>query len=100
MVTDLGGRRQERSCASPSPPTTGADGASDDAMVGAMTRSGRRLPHWLSVVLLAAVLALVTLPAAAQAPAPFRVTHAIDKGTQPPVNHSRRGFHARRRAAG
>jgi hypothetical protein len=61
-------------------------------MVGAMTRSGRRLPHWLSVVLLAAVLALVTLPAAAQAPAPFRVTHAIDKGTQPQVNVSGRVF--------
>jgi hypothetical protein len=55
-----------------------------------MTRPRPRLPRWLTaVVLLAAVLASV--PAAGQA-TPFRITHTLDKGTQPQVTITGRVF--------
>jgi hypothetical protein len=54
-----------------------------------MTR--RRPPRGLSVVL-AVVVALAALPAAAQQPSPFRITHTIDKGSQPQVTVNGRVF--------
>jgi hypothetical protein len=55
-----------------------------------MTRPRPRLPRWLTaVVLLSAVLASV--PAAGQA-TPFRITHTLDKGSQPQVTISGRVF--------
>ena len=50
-----------------------------------------RLPSWLSAVAFLTVT-LVASSAIAQGPAPFRVIHTVDKGTQPAVNVSGRVF--------
>jgi hypothetical protein len=62
-----------------------------------MTRLGRRLPLWLSVVL-ALAIAFNALPGDAQTgqPAPFRLTHTIDKGTQAQVTVTGRVFNEAR----
>ena len=60
----------------------------------AMTRPRPRLPRWLPAVTLVAT-ALFAASAFAQgpaAPAPFRISHTFDKGTQPQVNVSGRVF--------
>ena len=56
-----------------------------------MTRPPLRLPRWLSAVAFLITL-LVTLPAAGQAPAPFRISHSIDKGAQAQVTVTGRVF--------
>ena len=57
----------------------------------AMIRSRPRPPRWLpAVALLASTLFSVSV--LAQAPAPFRITHTLDKGTQPQVNVAGRIF--------
>lgn len=60
-----------------------------------MTRPSRRPPRWLSGVL-SLVVALVAMPAAGQQPAPFRITHTIDKGTQAQVTVTGRVFNEAR----
>ena len=60
-----------------------------------MMRLRRRLPLWLSVVL-ALVTAFAARPGAAQTPPPFRLTHTIDKGTQPQVTVTGRLFNEAR----
>lgn len=55
-----------------------------------MTRPRLRPPRWLSVVVTLA-LALIAATALAQSN-PFRLTHTIDKGTQPQVAVSGRVF--------
>jgi hypothetical protein len=55
-----------------------------------MTRLPLRLPCWLSAVAL--LILLVVAPAAAQPPAPFRITHSIDKGAQAQVTVTGRVF--------
>ena len=81
---------------SPSPRTT-SEVARADARQGvvlwwyAMTRARPRLPRWLSAVVLAAVV-FGAVPALGQGPSAFRITHSLDKGTQPQVTVSGRVF--------
>jgi hypothetical protein len=61
-----------------------------------MMRLRRRLPVWLSVVLVL-VIAFGASPGGAQTPAsPFRLTHTIDKGTQAQVTVTGRVFNEAR----
>lgn len=62
-----------------------------------MMRFRRRLPLWLSVSL-ALVIALSALPGDTQTtqPAPFRITHTIDKGAQTQVTVTGRVFNEAR----
>jgi hypothetical protein len=55
-----------------------------------MTRRRPGSPRWLSALVLL-VAAVATVPATAQ-PAPFRITHTVDKGTQAQVTVSGRVF--------
>src|SRR5205085_5978619 len=68
-------------------------GACDGACYGdtVMIPPRPRLPSWLSAVAFLTVT-LVASSAIAQGPAPFRVIHTVDKGTQPAVNVSGRVF--------
>jgi hypothetical protein len=56
-----------------------------------MSRPGSRAHRWLSVLAALILVGLDTL-ASAQSPAPFRVMHSIDKGTQAQVSVSGRVF--------
>jgi hypothetical protein len=57
-----------------------------------MIRLRRRLPLWLSVVLALVSVFVAQSGAAQTAPAPFRLTHTIDKGTQAQVTVTGRVF--------
>ena len=56
-----------------------------------MSRPRPRAPRWLSAVAFL-VTAMIVAGAAAQVPAPFRLTHTVDKGTQAQVTVSGRVF--------
>jgi hypothetical protein len=55
----------------------------------AMSRLRPRVPCWLSFL---ALFLSIAVPTLAQSPAPFRITHTIDKGSQTQVNISGRVF--------
>src|SRR5437667_11526170 len=57
----------------------------------AMSRPRPRARRWLSVIATLITLSLGTL-VSAQSPAPFRITHAVDKGGQAQVTVSGRVF--------
>ena len=61
----------------------------------AMTRPRPRLPRWLPAVAFLSA-ALFATSAVAQAPAPFRIAHSVDKGAQAQVTVSGRVFNEAR----